>query len=1126
MPTLAEVKQQVQQAKAEVQTRQAEAEQARAQVQRTRQQLPDVRSQQALRSKFDGLKGRAQRRQIRDIKESLGEKTQKIKEYETALTTYQTSQIEPIEAQIKSYESNKKVIDAYNASVAKVGVGSVSSEIITQFNLSSQEEQAYRTLVEEQGIGAQNINIQQAERLESIDTLVAKSNLGEGLSGAEQKLLRDFEVQGLVTSKLIAPEISDLQAMSVKVKDRTTKQNDFSIFQMVGATAITEPKDLKGSTTFDRDGTINVLSGLSVGVDTVKPPRDTFIRRIIGGREDFDAGKEVIQKDLGIVTAAPTRTGEGTPVFIRTLTPAEIARMDRGVKGVDVGKAILDVPYFGATIGTSKKVFQDVPFFRTTIGGVPQRTFEVLEDVGTRVTRAQRDLSRTDIITSKMISPELREAQLKGSEILLTKAVPVVGREVTRGGIFFVPVVGAAALGVEGVSLAERSRPERRLVETERVVEEAWKEYQLEPAPEEGFRKLTRQEFILETSPQISSQLKAGVRKEALFLGGALAAGGLLFGASKLTRFLRKPIITTEKLSVKTKAPETLGFIKKPSLQETTKKGTKIVQEVTGSSFLKAPGQRTIVTTKLRQLLGADPLFKGSAQLAPKEFKRTLKFLERRKLVKTESEAKRLLRLRRPKFEETRFTGRAETFIGEGKPQITITGAKVTKPIVREVKGVRTLQKRPRLEKIEAEGTPIEGGKGDVELYKFTQVQTKVSPKPKPGRAETTFDITSGVKPEGEVKLVVRKTPTTLKVFTGDLKVYKEVDIIKQTRPFKRKLTFDRSKVLVQEGKPDVVIDLAEDTLVQQVRTGRRSSQQFLESLTKPTQEGLATGVSKIIKAPRPTPTAKPIVIKPGEGLPLMVGGLGLKRIPVPAGGVGIITETETIITPPKTITTITSPALMEDTKTVQVTTQQPRLEERTLEAFKTTQQFRTQQTFKTQPAIKEGLKEAPKSREILKTFLKFRTQQRVKTGTELITKQTTKPKPRPTTTPVTTVPKTPIKTGGLLSRLAKKVDEGALFEAFFKKKGEEITLGTAKTKLGAEKLLKKKLVESLAAGGGIKFAGKKLKAKDISLGFEFRKSKVSPFLVVEKKEKRLRKGTTGKQVQFFRKTKGKSGGF
>ena len=92
-------------------------------------------------------------------------------------------------------------------------------------------------------------------------------------------------------------------------------------------------------------------------------------------------------------------------------------------------------------------------------------------------------------------------------------------------------------------------------------------------------------------------------------------------------------------------------------------------------------------------------------------------------------------------------------------------------------------------------------------------------------------------------------------------------------------------------------------------------------------------------------------------------------------------------------------------------------------------------------------------------------------------------------------------------------------FEVFVKKKGKEEVLEDSFSTLGeARSKLSKELISSLRASGGIIRGGKKLSFEDIGVSdYEFRPSKVNKFLVVERKEKRLRRGGTGKQIQVFR---------
>ena len=116
---------------------------------------------------------------------------------------------------------------------------------------------------------------------------------------------------------------------------------------------------------------------------------------------------------------------------------------------------------------------------------------------------------------------------------------------------------------------------------------------------------------------------------------------------------------------------------------------------------------------------------------------------------------------------------------------------------------------------------------------------------------------------------------------------------------------------------------------------------------------------------------------------------------------------------------------------------------------------------------------------------------------------------------------KIPFKFGEAIKRVTKIAKEKPeIFEVFGRRFGKEVKLGIFKTKPEAEKKLEKYLVKTLGAAGFIAKDKKKLKAAEIELlkKKEFRPSKISEFLVIEEKAKRLRKATTGKEIQFFRK--------
>ena len=109
-----------------------------------------------------------------------------------------------------------------------------------------------------------------------------------------------------------------------------------------------------------------------------------------------------------------------------------------------------------------------------------------------------------------------------------------------------------------------------------------------------------------------------------------------------------------------------------------------------------------------------------------------------------------------------------------------------------------------------------------------------------------------------------------------------------------------------------------------------------------------------------------------------------------------------------------------------------------------------------------------------------------------------------------------------------KEIAEGSGFEIFARKGGIDIEIGETQTLGGAKELLKKKLKSGLQASGFIKTkGGEKLSFAELGgFGPDFRISKKDLFRVVELKQKRLRKATTGKDIQFFRKQKKNKGLF
>lgn len=93
-------------------------------------------------------------------------------------------------------------------------------------------------------------------------------------------------------------------------------------------------------------------------------------------------------------------------------------------------------------------------------------------------------------------------------------------------------------------------------------------------------------------------------------------------------------------------------------------------------------------------------------------------------------------------------------------------------------------------------------------------------------------------------------------------------------------------------------------------------------------------------------------------------------------------------------------------------------------------------------------------------------------------------------------------------------------FKVFTRKKGVDIEVGEFETLGEAKTKLKGTLIETLRASGFVTKKGKKVR---LDFGFGFRPSKVDPFRIVQRKERRF--GTRGeiREAQFFKKAKGGS---
>jgi len=271
-----------------------------------------------------------------------------------------------------------------------------------------------------------------------------------------------------------------------------------------------------------------------------------------------------------------------------------------------------------------------------------------------------------------------------------------------------------------------------------------------------------------------------------------------------------------------------------------------------------------------------------------------------------------------------------------------------------------------------------------------------------------------------------------------------------------------------------------------------------------------------IPKKPTPTKLLKPTMeVKPTQvELPLMVGGTGLKEIPY--ARTGLYETQEQVGVSAIKLDGITQPSFVE-MKQQEIQVSAPISKLKSIQTLKPESMLKETTILKQEPILK--IKQQLKQELLLKQALK--TKQQLKQ--ESLFRQAQLLKQRQALKIETPVPFKPVfKLGDAIKKVTKMAKEKPQeFEVFGRRFGKEVKLGKAKTKTKAEEKLGKFLTKTLGAAGFVTKEGKKLKASEIELLKKkgFRKSKLSEFLVIERKEKRLRKAGTGKEIQFFRKT-------
>jgi len=1205
MATIQEAKQQVQEARQKISQARTILTEQRGKISETesrlieaKKSLPDITSQRALRSQKygGGLRGRLVRRKIKETSEDiskrldlLGESREKLKKYEEGILDYE-KQVKSYEEQIKKVEQAQAKIrreqEAYKLAkkfyYKKISPYWINDEVVKKYL----KEFYTRERLARESFAKQVEEFQRSSGGEKL--IVDWENMR--VKGVQSSALgKTFSVEEY--NKLIEGLKKDIPKVDTKRLDRISKL-DLDKFNKAVFDIEVKSKNMFGREIFPLVSASSKIYKenlpISVNLEKARGKPSSFIagtvmkvREKIGNLRDsfYDLKKEppeITQKvniitPSGIITSTYPIGAGGTA----TIFPLTLEQEKRLRKAQEKGSVKGMINLIGSGLTTASEGIGKGVGYATTIKGVPD-TFEKRgfpeEISGGKIIRTLREtlpkigeyseekvgqfvdwtkIKQTKTIPSQKKQVYLHETMMYGGETPTKLTIPE-HEELTPVGFFgkvtgktvrYAPEALAYYFGGEYMLGADIITGSEKLRTLERdYKKELNKQYesQKQKLIKQGYSKKeipTKEEFEKKYGSQIKKDMEKNIALWDIGLPSVLLG---VSGTGRVAKKLSKPKIEFEALNIKT-PEESLEIIGKPSTviySPSAKKQATIYEDILTFSQEGKGGRKTIIKNFLGdELFGGIPYGKEGSEA----YKKALKFLKKKGY--TEAQAKKLMRLRQPELKQNIFKGTALVVEGEEGTLIKLLGAEESKPLLTEVKGIRTRQPLGTMKFINLLAEPT-GEKKGIELYKFASNIEKsfLTKEGRPftklsqaGKTTTSVEGISGVKKIGEVDLLGRKIKTgTREIKAREIKsydVYQSADIIKQTIPKKRAVSISKGLTLAEKGKPEVIINL--DELLGIKSKGKKSSQQYLQQLYSPKQTTqkltkVLKEVAKKSKVPKITEkTTLEASTKKDYGILPLVSASTTQKPQSQYYGAGMYERTESYgasvpsaqttsikATPIQPINlgslSVFTQRFKQPTKISQISKlQQLKAKQKPLADIKTEQISKLSQISKESPL--------PKQRSFLRTLLglKQRQAQRLlqKQKTMQTTQKVTPKEPKPKLTHLIESSKT-IKEKKGIKKAKEKIE---LFKAFVRKKGKDILLGEFETLGGAKRGLKKELLGTLRASGFIKKGGKKIK---INLGYGFRPSKKDIFRIVQKKT--LRFGTKGeiKEAQFFRKKK------
>lgn len=343
--------------------------------------------------------------------------------------------------------------------------------------------------------------------------------------------------------------------------------------------------------------------------------------------------------------------------------------------------------------------------------------------------------------------------------------------------------------------------------------------------------------------------------------------GGLIYSGARA--YLDKPVIIKQPIPVSPDVETPLGIIKKPSSASSfiNEQGQKVIetrQRFSGVADRTSPGSRTVVTTRGRELVNRfiknvnpipanappqiSPIYSGNPYSNNQAYQAALKLLI--KSGYTPSQAKEILRLRKPTFVRDIVTGEAiVSTVGGGEPTVMVNAISKSRPVTRTAEGISTRKTKSYFDLIVSEGKPL-SSKGDTQVSAFVETSKRSQINKQGG-------IFNKLTEQGKTTTVNKRVAGIKEVgSTESISLYKQADINQRVIPKTTKVTTGRANILAEKGDPTFSIDL---TSVQ--KSGRPSSQglRTIQS-QKAATKTLASQLSSLLTKPSlPTVKASPI---------------------------------------------------------------------------------------------------------------------------------------------------------------------------------------------------------------------------------------------------------------------------